>query len=50
MEIGAPISGAGSDWDTRGALRDQTHEVVGKLRARARERLRDLGVDPGGIE
>jgi 1-acyl-sn-glycerol-3-phosphate acyltransferase len=50
VEIGAPIPVAGSEWDARGALRDQTHEVVGKLRARARERLRDLGVDPGGIE
>jgi 1-acyl-sn-glycerol-3-phosphate acyltransferase len=50
IEIGAPIPVAGLDWNALGALRDQTHEVVGKLRARARERLRDLGVDPGGIE
>ena len=50
IEVGAAIPVAGLDWNARSALRDQTHEVVGKLRARARERLRDMGVDPGGID
>ncbi|MEE9281623.1 MAG: lysophospholipid acyltransferase family protein [Myxococcota bacterium] len=50
IEVGAPILVAGLDWNARSALRDQTHEVVGKLRARARERLRDMDVDPGGID
>lgn len=50
IEIGPPISVAGLEWSARNGLRDQTHEVVGKLRARARQRLRDLGVEPGGID
>ena len=50
IEVGAPIPVDGLEFADRKALRDQTREVVGKLRARARQRLRDMGVDPGGID
>ncbi len=50
IEVGAPIPIDGLELADRRALRDQTREVVGKLRARARQRLRDMDVDPGGID
>ena len=50
IEVGAPISVDGLGSADRQALRDQTREGVGKLRARARQRLRDMDVDPGGID
>jgi 1-acyl-sn-glycerol-3-phosphate acyltransferase len=48
--IGAPIETAGLGLDDREALRDQSFEAVRKLRDEARKRLRDQGVDPGGID
>jgi 1-acyl-sn-glycerol-3-phosphate acyltransferase len=50
LEIGEPIPVEGIDAGDRGQLRDETHRVIGELRARARARLREQGVDPGGID
>ncbi len=50
VEIGSAIPVEGLAIEDRAALRDQTREAVGKLRARARQRLRDAGVEPGGID
>lgn len=50
IEIGEPIPVEGLGYEHRAALRDQTREAVVKLRARARQRLRDLGVEPGGVD
>jgi 1-acyl-sn-glycerol-3-phosphate acyltransferase len=50
LEVGAPIRVHGLSFDDRRALRDQAHEVVAKLRTRARSRLRARGSDPGGID
>lgn len=50
VEIGAPIPVEGLGMDDRQALRAQTFAAVAKLRARARQRLRDLGIEPGGID
>jgi len=50
IEVGEPIPTDGCGYDDRAALRDRTHEAVGRLRARARERLRALGREPGGID
>ena len=50
VEIGAPIPTDGLALTDRAALRDQTREEVGKLRSRARQRLRDAGFDPGGVD
>jgi len=50
LEIGAPISVEGMGAGDRARLRDETHRVIGELRARARARLRAQGVDPGGID
>jgi len=50
VEIGAPITVAGLSLADRASLRDQTHEAVGKLRGQARDRLRALGQEPGGID
>jgi len=50
LEIGAPLSVEGYGAGDRARLRDETHRVVGELRARARARLREQGVDPGGID
>jgi 1-acyl-sn-glycerol-3-phosphate acyltransferase len=50
IEIGEPIPVDGLELEHRDELRDRTHEVVKKLRERARQRLRDRGWDPGGID
>lgn len=48
IEVGEPISCDELGFDDRAALRDRTHAAVSALRARARQRLRDEGYDPGG--
>ncbi len=50
VEVGQPIPAEHLGYDDRDALRDQTFEAVRELRTRARERVRELGVDPGGID
>jgi 1-acyl-sn-glycerol-3-phosphate acyltransferase len=50
VEIGAPIPVEGLGADDREKLREQTFHVVAELRRRARERLRAMGHDPGGID
>jgi len=50
VEIGEPIPTDDLGREDRAALRDRVHQVVGRLRAGARERLRTLGQDPGGID
>ena len=50
VEVGRPIPVEHRSYDDRDELRDQTFDAVRKLRARARERVRELGVDPGGID
>lgn len=50
IEVGEPIPIDGLSPQSRSALRDQTHELVRKLRSRARQRLRAQGCDPGGLD
>lgn len=50
LEVGEPIPVEGLGLADRAALRERCFGAVASLRARARARLRDLGVDPGGIE
>ena len=50
VEAGRPIPAEHLGYDDREELRDQTFEAVKELRTRARRRLRELGVDPGGID
>jgi 1-acyl-sn-glycerol-3-phosphate acyltransferase len=50
VEVGRPIPAEHLDYDDRVKLRDQTFDAVRELRARARRRLRELGVEPGGID
>lgn len=50
VEIGPPIPVVGLRLEDRDRLRDHTHAVVRELRARARRRLRALGVEPGGVD
>jgi 1-acyl-sn-glycerol-3-phosphate acyltransferase len=50
VEVGEPIPTDKFEYTDRAALRDQTREAVGKLRTRARERIRAQGLDPGGID
>jgi 1-acyl-sn-glycerol-3-phosphate acyltransferase len=50
IEVGEPIPVAGLGADDRKLLRDRTFVAVATLRARARQRLRDAGIDPGGID
>lgn len=50
VEIGPPIPTRELALDDRDALRDRCYETVRTLRARARDRLRVLGVEPGGID
>ena len=50
IEIGEPIPIDGLGADDRDALRDRTFAAVAALRTRARERLRAMGVDPGGSD
>jgi 1-acyl-sn-glycerol-3-phosphate acyltransferase len=50
VEVGEPIAVDGLRNDDRAALRDRTRAAVAELRARARQRLREAGLDPGGID
>jgi 1-acyl-sn-glycerol-3-phosphate acyltransferase len=50
VEVGAPIPTEQLDENDRDLLRDRTFTAVASLRTRARERLRAMGVDPGGID
>lgn len=50
IEIGRPIPVDGLDLVDREKLRDRAHAEVAGLRRTARERLRQLGHDPGGID
>ena len=50
IEVGEPIPVDGLTIDDRISLRDRTHAVVAKLRACARQRIRDWGHDPGGVD
>jgi 1-acyl-sn-glycerol-3-phosphate acyltransferase len=50
VEVGRPIPAEHLGYDDRETLRDQTFEAVRELRTRARSRVRELGVDPGGID
>lgn len=50
IEVGEPIPVNRLGLDGRAALRDLGFIAVRDLRARARTRLRELGVEPGGID
>jgi 1-acyl-sn-glycerol-3-phosphate acyltransferase len=50
VEVGEPIPAEHLSYEDREKLRDQTFDAVRELRTRARERLRELGVEPGGID
>ena len=50
IQVGEPIPTYGCKHDDRDALRDQTYEAVAKLRSLARQRVRALGYDPGGVD
>jgi 1-acyl-sn-glycerol-3-phosphate acyltransferase len=50
IQVGEPIPTEGCKHDDRAALRAQTHEAVAKLRSLARQRVRALGYDPGGVD
>jgi 1-acyl-sn-glycerol-3-phosphate acyltransferase len=50
IEVGEPIPVEGLELADRSTLRDQAHAAVTELRARARQRLRDRGCDPGGVD
>jgi 1-acyl-sn-glycerol-3-phosphate acyltransferase len=50
VEVGEPISVEGLTHDDRKTLRDRTFAAVRVLRTRARQRLRETGVGPGGID
>jgi 1-acyl-sn-glycerol-3-phosphate acyltransferase len=48
--VGEPIPVAGLGMDDRDALRDRCFAAVRELRTDARQRLRMLGTEPGGID
>jgi 1-acyl-sn-glycerol-3-phosphate acyltransferase len=50
VEVGEPIPAEHLDYDGREELRDRTFAAVKELRTQARRRLRELGVEPGGID
>ncbi|HLK10645.1 MAG TPA: lysophospholipid acyltransferase family protein [Candidatus Binatia bacterium] len=50
LEVGTPIAVEGLALADRDRLRDAAHAAVRALRARARRRLRALGVEPGGVD
>jgi 1-acyl-sn-glycerol-3-phosphate acyltransferase len=50
LEVGEPIPVEDLKLADRAALRDRTHDAVAELRARARQRLREQGCDPGGVD
>ena len=50
IEVGEAIPVEGLGPDDRKLLRNRTFAAVAALRTQARQRLRDAGVDPGGID
>ena len=50
VEVGRPIPAEHLGYEDREKLRDQTFDAVSELRSRARRRIRELGVEPGGID
>ncbi len=50
VEVGEPIPVEGLGLEDRRRLRDRTYQAVARLRSRTRQRLRDAGVDPGGVD
>jgi 1-acyl-sn-glycerol-3-phosphate acyltransferase len=50
VEVGAPIPVTELRHEDRDALRARAFEAVKALRAQARNRVRELGVDPGGVD
>jgi 1-acyl-sn-glycerol-3-phosphate acyltransferase len=50
IEVGAPVSSEGLGLEDRHLLRDRTFAAVRALRGTARRRLRDRGVEPGGVD
>jgi 1-acyl-sn-glycerol-3-phosphate acyltransferase len=50
VKLGEPIPTAGLGEDDRASLRDRTHAAVVALRTSARARLREIGVEPGGVD
>jgi len=50
VEVGAPIPVEGLSPKARDRLREEAELAVRELRARARRRLRMLGMDPGGVD
>ncbi len=50
VEVGEPIPVEGLGLEDRRRLRDRTYQAVAALRSRTRQRLRDAGVDPGGVD
>ena len=50
IQVGEPIPTDGCKDDDREALRDHTYAAVAKLRSLARQRVRSLGYDPGGVD
>jgi 1-acyl-sn-glycerol-3-phosphate acyltransferase len=50
IEVGEPIPTEHLGLSDRDGLLRQTRESVGKLRARVRQRMRDRGLDPGGLD
>ncbi len=50
VQLGKPILVDGLSLEDRDKLREQAENAVRELRANARSRLRELGVDPGGID
>ena len=50
VEVGAPIAVTGLTLESRDWLRRRTHRRVRRLRGAARERVRALGVEPGGVD
>lgn len=50
VEVGEPIPTEGYTLERREELRSRCFEAVKALRARARQRLRDEGIDPGGVD
>ena len=50
IQVGESIPTERCKDDDRDALRDQTYEAIVKLRSLARQKVRSLGYDPGGVD